>query len=68
MILGKHEAAQLRPYFIGRKQKGASERVGFLFQFGDTGEQLFALGVDGIFTDSLGEFAVRFPHAIREPA
>ena len=30
-------------------------------------ERLFAAGVDGVFTDNLREFAVRFPGAIREP-
>lgn len=34
---------------------------------GDVAERLFAAGVDGIFTDNLREFAVRFPGAIREP-
>ena len=31
-------------------------------------EGLFAAGIDGLFTDNLREFAVRFPDAIREPA
>ncbi len=34
----------------------------------EAAERLFAAGVDGLFTDNLREFAVRFPGAIREPA
>ena len=33
-----------------------------------TAERLFAAGVDGMFTDNLGEFARRFPDRIRGPA
>ncbi len=34
----------------------------------EAAERLFAAGLDGLFTDNLREFAVRFPGAIREPA
>ena len=31
-------------------------------------EQLFAAGIDGLFTDNLREFALRFPGALRGSA
>jgi len=33
----------------------------------EAADRLFAAGIDGVFTDNLREFAVRFPGAIREP-
>jgi len=34
----------------------------------DIARDLFAAGIDGLFTDNLREFAARFPDALREPA
>ena len=33
----------------------------------EAAERLFDAGIDGLFSDNLREFAVRFPGAIREP-
>ena len=60
--------AKLDPASIARAHDRGLRLLAYTVNEVATAERLFALGMDGIFTDSLGEFAVRFPHAIREPA
>jgi len=53
---------------IGRLHDGGYRVLAYTVNDGSVAESLFAAGIDGLFTDNLGEFAVRFPNAIREPA
>jgi glycerophosphoryl diester phosphodiesterase len=53
---------------IGRLHDKGYRVLAYTVNDASVAESLFAAGIDGLFTDNLGEFAARFPNAIREPA
>jgi glycerophosphoryl diester phosphodiesterase len=59
--------AKLDPANVERLHAKGYRVLAYTVNDGDVAERLFAAGVDGLFTDNLRGFAVRFPGAIRVP-
>ncbi|HSN22524.1 MAG TPA: glycerophosphodiester phosphodiesterase [Usitatibacter sp.] len=59
---------KLEPANIPRLHAKGYRVLAYTVNDASAAERLFAAGVDGLFTDNLREFAVRFPEAIRAPA
>ena len=59
--------AKLDPANVPRLHEKGYRVLAYTVNDAEAAGRLFAAGIDGIFTDNLREFAVRFPGAIREP-
>ena len=59
---------KLDPANVPRLHENGYRVLAYTVNDVEAAERLFAAGIDGLFTDNLREFAVRFPDAIRAPA
>jgi glycerophosphoryl diester phosphodiesterase len=59
---------KLDPANVARAHEAGYRVLVYTVNDADVAERLFRAGLDGLFTDNLREFALRFPDAIRAPA